>query len=140
MSARQQNFGLTNYPIILGGGSASLAPFYQNNSNQESLGRDNTNISLNCSTTKLYTTDNSITVYLAQPSQGGFYKDLTYTYKGDNPNATVTVLNTTRGVWTTIVFQNKGDHAILIWNGNGWDVVKTMNILDTALQTPVVNQ
>ena len=122
----------------LPGSAGTLAPFYPTNGMQESLCDDEAYISVSCYHSKLYTTTDSVTMHLNRGSQNGQLKKITFLYKGDNKEATITVTSNWLGSNSRVVFYNEGDQAVFLWTGGVWVVLETMNVVNLQSQTPSV--
>jgi hypothetical protein len=105
---------------------------------QESLTGNDENISIDCFNSKLYTTDSSIMLHLANGKQDGQLKKLTFSFQGVEDTQIRVLCPALIGSFTEITFTNVGDQCFLIWSGQ-WIVLETINILNPGLNTPVVS-
>lgn len=138
MTSQSSRFPLTQFSRVTGR-YGTLTPFVTtSDSNQETVGLNDSRLSLTCFHTKLYTRDNATTVHLDNGLQDGQIKKMTLVFKGkEKANMTVECpsLPTT---YSEIVFSEVGDQAVLMWTGDNWTVLETLNITDPVLQSPWV--
>lgn len=83
---------------------------------------------------KIYTTQDPITLTLSNGLQDGQLKKITFVFKGSE-NATVTVeCPALMDEYSEIVFTDVGDQITLIWTGGNWAVLETTNTTDPSIQ------
>ncbi len=114
----------------------TLAPFYIMSGTQESI-TGNGALSLGCFHSKLYTTDEPITLSLNNGYQDGQLKKLTFVHKGNDKSNVVVEIPALTDNYSQIIFSSPGDTATLQWTGGYWTVIETLNTTDPSL-CPVV--
>ncbi|KAJ3032934.1 hypothetical protein HDV00_006978 [Rhizophlyctis rosea] len=110
-----------------------MAPFFPMSGNQENLNAGD--VSLDTFHTRLFTTDATATVRLAEGYQDGQLKKLTFVFKGNEAAEMVVLCPQMVGTKNhTITFKEPGDFVILMWSGGIWMVLETGNTTDPSLQ------
>ena len=135
MSGTSKNSPFSQFSRVAGRHN-SLAPFYIMSNVQQVVTGDN-NIEIGCYKTRLYSTDETVTMHLGNGFQDGQMKRLKLQFKG-NENANVIVeCPSLPDMHSRIVFTQVGDYAVLQWTGGSWIVIDTDNEYDPNSQPTV---
>jgi hypothetical protein len=100
---------------------------------QRVTGNDQT-IDVNCYHSKMYTTQDPVTLSLGNGIQDGQLKKMTFVFKGTENANIVVECPSLFETYSEIVFSEVGDFAVLLWTGGNWVVLETGNTTDPTLQ------
>ena len=112
----------------------TLGVFVPMSGMQQRVSGDGQNIDVNTYHTKVYTTQDPISLTMSNGLQDGQLKKITFVFKGSE-NATATVeCPALMDDFSQIVFTDVGDQVLLVWTGGNWAVLETLNITDPSIQ------
>lgn len=101
---------------------------------QQRVTGDGESIDVTCYHTKVYTTQDPITLKLSNGLQDGQLKKITFVFKGgENSNVSIEC-PALMDDYSQIVMSDVGDTITLIWTGGNWAVMETLNITDPSIQ------
>lgn len=135
-SARPYNSPFSQFSRIAGRYN-SLAPFFIMSGNQQIVTGSN-DVDVSCFHTKMYTTDEPITLKLNNGYQDGQLKKMTFVFKGSETANVVLECPALTDTYSQVTFNEVGDQLLLMWTGGSWCVLETLNITDPSLNSPVV--
>ena len=105
--------------------------------NQESLTGNGT-ISTACFHSKVYTnTPHGSIMKLGNGQTIGQLKKITFVSKASDVNILINCASLPNTM-TQILMLNVGDHILLMWSGTAWIVLETLNSVNPAVSTPIV--
>jgi len=104
---------------------------------QQRVTGNDESINVNTYHSKMYTTQDPITLTLGNGIQDGQMKKLTFVFKGTENAKVVVECPSLMDTYSEIVFTEVGDFALLLWTGGNWVVLETGNSTDPTLQ-PII--
>lgn len=121
------------------GTTPNMAMFVPRTGTQQSITGNNAIINATTYHSKIYSTDQAITMTLANGRQEGQSKLITFTHKG-NEDAIIRInSNSFAGDSTQITMSEVGDQIQLIWAMTLWHPLVTLNTRDPSSQTPRID-
>jgi hypothetical protein len=118
------------------GNYTTMAPFISRTGLQQSVTGEGATINTMSYHTKIYSTDTSLNMTLADGRQEGQVKLITFTHKGA-PESDIRVRTTQlMGSNSQITFSEVGDQVQIMWANGTWFPMMTLNTCDPSSQTP----